>query len=104
MTIDTWTAGLSGRTSQSKRGSGEAANADRPLEEDSLRIVVRMPGDERDRACREQQGEDRLHRGMLAEFARPATEPGREHRPKPAAEGTGEDVERPMHADHCSRN
>src|SRR5438067_1694290 len=82
MTIETCTCGLkcttaalSGRTPQSKRRSHKAANANRALEGDRLRIVVRMAERHRHCARRDQRAEDPLHPFALAEAARAIGEP-----------------------------
>src|SRR5437868_8924488 len=98
MTIETCSAGLSGRTSQSSRRGGEAANADQALKQLRLRIVVRVAGDEGERACREEQREHRLHVRMLAVRARASAKPHREYRAQPAAESARQDVEQPVPA------
>src|SRR5689334_16307057 len=102
MTIDTCSA-LSGRTPQSKRRGHKAANADGALEVDRLRIVVRIAKRHCRRASRDQRAEDPLHPLALAEASRAVAEPVRRHRTQPAAESAGQDVERPMHADHRAR-
>src|SRR5438132_10905028 len=111
MTIETWTKGLKGRsaglcgsTLQSSRRSHEAANADGALEEVGLRVAGFVVADDQPQGARRKEGrERRLHRGPRAEVAGFIGEPERRHRAKPAAEHAGEDIERPVHADHRAR-
>src|SRR2546428_6510580 len=103
MTIETCSAGLWGSTLQSSRRGGEAANADRALEEVRLRILVRIAEDERRRARCQEQRQRPLHEWTFAEAPRALSKPERADRGEPAAEGPGQDVERPMHPHYGAR-
>src|SRR3954447_5675841 len=100
MTIDTCRGALCGSTLQSSRRSAEAANPDRALDEVRLRIAAsRMADHEPGRADGEEESQRPLHPGFAAEPIGAAAEFQGEDRRYPAAEGAGDDVERPMHAD-----
>src|SRR5690242_5229433 len=99
MTTETW-SGLSARTPQSKRRSHKAANADGALKVDRLRVLVRQAERHCHCACGKQRAEDPLHPLALAESPRAISQPMRGDRAEPAAEGTRQDVERPVHAHH----
>src|SRR5437016_8508022 len=110
MTTETWTkglkgrsAGLSGSTFQSSRRGGDAANADCALEEVRLRILVRIAEHQRHRARCQEQRQRPLDEWTLAEAPRALSEPERANRGEPAAEGAGQDVERPVHAHDGAR-
>src|SRR4051812_18344690 len=104
MTTETCRGALCGSTLQSSRRGGEAANADRALEEVRLRITAaRMADHQPCGAQREEDAERPLHPRSAAQSMGPPCELERERRGQPAAEGTGEDIERPVHADHRAR-
>src|SRR5690242_21481772 len=78
----------------------QARKSYRTLEELGARVVVRMAKRERHRTRCQERGEQPLHGGLPAKAFRPGGEPERERGAQPSAEGAGEDVERPVHADH----
>src|SRR6476646_9656943 len=105
MTTETWSGALCGSTLQSSRRSGEAANADRALEEVRLRVAApRMPDDEPGRAEGEEQAKRPLHPWLGPEGEGLLRGGDGNDRAQPAAEGAGEDVERPVHADNGARD
>src|SRR5205085_4328904 len=104
MTTETWSGALCGSTPESSRRRGEAANTERALERVGLRIAaLRVADDQPRRAGGEKEADQPLHRGPRAKARGAMRELERARRGEPAAERAGEDVERPVHADHRAR-